>query len=247
MKAKYSLRNDSRTVDQVANLAFLSSQANKKISSSDPSTYLPSLAIQHLKAQYVPLDQTLWSLDNFEKFVLQRRILLADAINQLLHSLSGEGSLWPTSSNVLLGIRIEAIEHDLRRLIEIRFTEAMGDQAWDQLVNINIKQTVASRVNQHIAAHPYDADKYNSLMAKLHECQFRDYFKIIQATNTWSMFQDVFGKVQELTKYSEDVIKARNFIAHNKDMDQVDRLAAETSLTWTERCLRHAALIQETE
>ncbi|HYF61371.1 MAG TPA: DUF262 domain-containing protein, partial [Herpetosiphonaceae bacterium] len=86
LREHYDLKADSYTVDQVANLAFLSKQANTRISSRPPSEYLLQIESARLRAQSVPIDPAHWA--NFEDFVLARRTLLADGINKLLQSLT---------------------------------------------------------------------------------------------------------------------------------------------------------------
>jgi hypothetical protein len=51
LRESYDLRAHGRTVDQVANLAFLSRRANSRIRSKPPVEYLPSLDPHNLRAQ----------------------------------------------------------------------------------------------------------------------------------------------------------------------------------------------------
>ena len=110
LRQRFDLRQDSRIVNQVANLAFLSQKANARIAASDPAVYLAQIDEARLRAQYVPLDRSLWTLDRFEDFVRERRRLLADAINQLLQSLLDGSTLWPVSQAALLESRLDALE-----------------------------------------------------------------------------------------------------------------------------------------
>jgi hypothetical protein len=73
--------------DEMANLAFLSQKANRKILSSKPADYLVEIAErapERLEAQYVPMDRSLWEIDRFEDFLAARRKLLTDAMNEIL-------------------------------------------------------------------------------------------------------------------------------------------------------------------
>ncbi len=75
--------------DEVANIAFLSQKANRKILSSKPADYLAEIAAhapERLEAQLVPMDRSLWELDRFHDFLSARRRLLADAMNQVLEA-----------------------------------------------------------------------------------------------------------------------------------------------------------------
>jgi hypothetical protein len=74
--------------DEMANIAFLGERANRRIRASEPKDYLLPIkqqAPERLEAQFVPLDQALWSLDRFEDFLEARRNLLAEAMNRILY------------------------------------------------------------------------------------------------------------------------------------------------------------------
>lgn len=236
LRDDYDLRVDSRIVDQVANLAFLSKRANSEITNSPPSAYLPSIEQQRLKAQYVPLDMSLWTLDRFEGFLLQRRTMLADAINQLLQSLSDKPALWSISGAATLETRIDAIEHALRDVIDARLTEAWGDSAWERCAPKPVQATVHDRIKQRVQTHPFEAGTYDSLAAKLALAQFSDYPKIIKAN--WSLFEEVFGKETVLDQHLRAVTDARNAFKHNREQNPTELALAEAGLLWLEDCLR---------
>jgi hypothetical protein len=80
-------------VNQIANLAFLTKQANLKISNSDPLAYLSEVEERFpgaLAEQFVPMDEALWTVDRFEDFVVERRRLIAEGINVFMESLVAE-------------------------------------------------------------------------------------------------------------------------------------------------------------
>lgn len=78
-------------LDTLANFAFLSKWDNIHISDDDPVTYLSRADESVLRAQWIPLDRALWSVDRFDDFCAARRILLAEALNEML-GLHGEAS-----------------------------------------------------------------------------------------------------------------------------------------------------------
>lgn len=78
-------------INDLANLAFISGQANRKISDRSPSKYftdpdLPPLTKEELAAHFVPLDEQLWHADAYREFLSARRRLLAAAMTELLDS-----------------------------------------------------------------------------------------------------------------------------------------------------------------
>jgi hypothetical protein len=70
--------------DAVANLAFLSKWDNIRIGAEDPATYLAAADPEVLRAQWIPLDPSLWKGKRFDDFCVARRALLADALNEML-------------------------------------------------------------------------------------------------------------------------------------------------------------------
>ena len=239
LREEYDLKTDSRTVDQVANLAFLSRRANTRISTKSPNEYLPDIAPQRLKAQSVPMDPNLWTLDRFQDFLLRRRESLAESINSLLNSLSEEPSLWPIGEAQTLKARIGVIEHDIRELAAARLLESHGDSAWAAVVPKDIRHSVERRLENRQAGHPYEGD-LQTLFAKLELCQFSDYSKIVKAT--WNLFEDVFGNLEEFDRHFQAVTQARNALAHNREMNRVERASAEAGMMWLEDCFSAASL-----
>ena len=71
-------------LDTLANFAFLSKWDNIKISDDDPAKYLAEADAKVLRAQWIPLDESLWSVDRFGDFCAARRELLSTALNDML-------------------------------------------------------------------------------------------------------------------------------------------------------------------
>jgi hypothetical protein len=94
-KSGYSSTDSThkQIVNQIANLAFLTRQANLKISNADPLGYLRDVEERFpgaLAEQFVPMDKSLWSVERFEDFLAERRRLIADGINEFMESLIAE-------------------------------------------------------------------------------------------------------------------------------------------------------------
>jgi len=83
-------RADIARVNEIANLAFLTKEANLKTSDNLPSIYLPRVLEKYpsaLKAQFVPDDPRLWQIENYDAFLEERRRLIADGINKFMEGL----------------------------------------------------------------------------------------------------------------------------------------------------------------
>ena len=77
-------------VNQLANFAFLNKKARVRSNKDDPLSYLRKIQSRFpnaLRSQLIPEDEDLWKLENFEKFLAQRRKLIAGAINEYLDGL----------------------------------------------------------------------------------------------------------------------------------------------------------------
>lgn len=243
LKEKYDLKVDSRTIDQVANLSFLSKKANSKISNQSPKEYLQKIPPEYLRDQYVTLDAGLWDIERFEDFLLERRTKLADAINLYINSLSDGKHLWVPGNLELMESRVNALESRLRSLIFSRMFDSRADHAWDLIPN-DARKSIEGRINQFIQENPYYRNQYESFEKKLEFCQFSDYQKIIRAN--WLLFKDDFGDQTIFEHHIDEVTDVRNSLKHNRDIPDNKLASAEAGLLWLEDCL-NAAIPNEEE
>ena len=86
-KLGYGGSEHQRLRNEVANRVFLTQKANREISASAPSEYLPDVDPKALQDQSVTMNRDLWKGENFELFVAERRKLLAKVMNEYLDSL----------------------------------------------------------------------------------------------------------------------------------------------------------------
>ncbi|GAA1427202.1 DUF262 domain-containing protein [Streptomyces thermospinosisporus] len=77
--------------NSLANLAFVTGQTNKMISSRLPDQYMAEIAPERLTEQWIPADPELRSLDRFPDFLAARRGLLANVLNDFLGLPSYDG------------------------------------------------------------------------------------------------------------------------------------------------------------
>lgn len=245
LAGKYDLRAQSRIVNQVANLAFLSQRANAKIAASSPADYLPQIDQSRLRAQNVPDDAALWEPGRFEDFVYARRKMLADAINDFLASLMDEPAPWVSDLVKQIEARVTSAETDLRELIERRLTGSFGPHAWARCVPQDIKEQVQQRIEQRIKRQPFEADQHGTLATRLAQCNFGDYGKIIKMN--WTLFEDVFSDKTTFDRQMTAVQEARNAKAHDRTMNEGEQHMAAGGLYWLEQCLRLAASREQEE
>jgi len=72
----------------LANIAFINPGTNKRLR-DQPYTYIKKYRIDtdELKKQLIPLDEDLWKLENYEKFIEVRSELISNEINQFFRRL----------------------------------------------------------------------------------------------------------------------------------------------------------------
>lgn len=73
-------------INDLANLAFISDKANRKISARRPVDYFPELDDEDLTRHFVPTDEELRTVKRYPDFLASRRAALAQAMNELLDS-----------------------------------------------------------------------------------------------------------------------------------------------------------------
>lgn len=82
-----------KIMNEIANRAFLTAEANQSISNRRPEDYLPEIEERFLGAlahQFIPMDPSLWRLDRYEDFLAARREIIARKINEYMDSLISE-------------------------------------------------------------------------------------------------------------------------------------------------------------
>lgn len=80
-----------KLVNEIGNRAFLTPETNRHIiRDRPPSEYLPEVAQDHpeaLKSQFIPMEEELWQIENYEEFLAKRRQSIANAINDYMNDL----------------------------------------------------------------------------------------------------------------------------------------------------------------
>jgi hypothetical protein len=82
-------------INEIANMAFISGSANRRISKKPPVEYFPGIIEKRgqdaLEACLIPMDQTLWDIARYRDFLDYRRNQLALAINRFIDSACTNG------------------------------------------------------------------------------------------------------------------------------------------------------------
>lgn len=76
--------SERTSADNIANIAFITSEVNKSIGQSGPEVYLAKIEPKILKSQCVPLNRDLWRIDRAADFWRARREFLAESFNDFV-------------------------------------------------------------------------------------------------------------------------------------------------------------------
>ncbi len=226
----------AREADDIANLAFIGGQTNRKISDSPPNVYLSKLASEvgsaMFNAQCIPTDDELLDPAEYDAFLSRRRDLIADRLNAFLGT-QGRGRPEPIRDPVLrqLDDRVEAVELDLRRVVVERLD---GDAS---RLPPHISESVAGKIRAASRKNPAAADGHASLDRQLQFCDFRELQAVITAKALWITFEPVFGTKETFDIRCGQLADLRNTIRHSRPLDDVTRKDGEAALIWFGRAL----------
>lgn len=84
---------DRQKVNEIANRAFITRDANFDILDKNPKDYLKEVNQKFKEAlsqQMIPTQESLWDVENYNDFLIARRKLIAEVINDFLEYLKGE-------------------------------------------------------------------------------------------------------------------------------------------------------------
>jgi hypothetical protein len=82
--ARHAEKYTKAEINDLANLAFISAKANRKISDRSPRHYFAEVGKDELAKHFVPLDPQLRDASAYREFLAARRALLASAMTDLL-------------------------------------------------------------------------------------------------------------------------------------------------------------------
>ncbi len=123
---------DKQKVNEIANRAFITRDANFDISDKNPKDYLKEIKEKYpeaLQQQLIPEDSMLWDINMYESFLVARRKKIADAINQFLEELKGKE------------VKEEVVNYDdIIAKGENDYVEFKSSLRWDYAINATNKK-----------------------------------------------------------------------------------------------------------
>lgn len=86
-------RGRSKAINNIANLAFITSETNRRLRDRLPEDYLPEIKPQLLEKHLIPSNPDLWKIDNYSDFLKERQRLIAEKMNSYWKIKEMEASL----------------------------------------------------------------------------------------------------------------------------------------------------------
>ncbi len=75
-------------INEIANMAFITGQTNRRISNKSPAEYIPAIIDTQgagaLESQAVPVDPSFWNIDAYREFLKTRRAALSAKMNEFV-------------------------------------------------------------------------------------------------------------------------------------------------------------------
>jgi hypothetical protein len=164
-RSRLAGRYSKAEINDIANLAFISGSANRKIGNRSPVDYFPTLDPAELAAHFVPLDEDLRTVDAYPRFLAARRALLAEAMTELLNRFrpSWLDEVAPEPSDDIEGcslefVRFESSWDEPKLLVDV----CVGEVRWQAVLAANAFEEAISQAQSGISG---DIDVGNQTLA----------------------------------------------------------------------------------
>ena len=242
-------------VNAIANRAYLTGETNLSISNQIPSEYLPEVEARYpgaLESQFIPMDPSLWKIENYEEFLRARRQLIATGINDFLDSFISTGEeveLRPVEELIGLGesstiefkstlqwdVMRDQVNKGLRDMVLKTLTAFMNSSGGTLLIGVEDSGQIYG-LERDLSAMGHSEDKFLQVLSSLIADRIGPQYSELVVTK----FSIVEGKkvcVLDTSKSSEPV-----FMKGNRGGEFYVRvgnttrfLDSEQTLDWIER------------
>jgi hypothetical protein len=220
---------DRRSINQVANLADTGWFENSFIGSARPSQYVPRVrekldidddAWGRACAEHaLPLG---WESMEYEQFLKERRLRMADVIRAAYRTLGGEENVsavtppWFTPGAEAVWTRIADAERALRNLVRSEYARVFGDGAASR-IEASISERELEALKRALRSRPTSADPL-SIVDYLYLGQLPS---LLYVGDVWEGVRKKFGGTdakQRVQQWIQDIAPVRNEIAHVREV-----------------------------
>ena len=221
-------------VNEIANIAFITQESNMAILDGDPAEYLPKIDPEQLRKQFVPTDNTLYTIDNYELFLDQRRKKLTEGINTFLKSYFEDFSNESKNQDLQhYDQEIESIEISLRDILANRLELACELDAFAELIPNHVKEKVNGRIKNWLGKNPGEDNKqFHELRRRLDFFDMQEYKDVITSKQAYPSFEELFGSKGTLEVRFNQIAELRNSIRHSRDITDATIKDGEAAILW---------------
>lgn len=221
-------------VNEISNIAFITQESNMSILDGNPADYLPGIDSEELRKQFVPTDESLYTIENFESFLNLRRKKLAEGINAFLKSYYQDFSKETKNQDLQhYDHEIELIEISLRDILASKLESACEIDAYSELIPNHVKENVNKRIKNWLGKNPgEDKSQFYDLRRKLDFFDMQEYKDVITSKQAYPSFSELFGSKGILEVRFNQIAELRNSIRHSRDVTEATIKDGEASISW---------------
>ena len=221
-------------VNEIANIAFITQESNMAILDGDPGEYLPKIDPEQLRKQFVPTDESLYTIENYVLFLEQRRKKLTEGINAFLRSYYEDFSKESKNQDLQhYDQEIENIEISLRDILANRLELACELDAFAELIPNHVKEKVNGRIKNWLGKNPgEDKSQFHELRRRLDFFDMQEYKDVITSKQAYPSFEELFGSKGTLEVRFNQIAELRNSIRHSRDITEATIKDGEAAIAW---------------
>lgn len=236
-------------INEIGNIAFITQDSNMDIFTKDPKEYLPKIDPLQLRKQFVPTDESLYTLDKYEQFLEKRRELLCKGINSFLSSYYEDSKKSGIPEDLEhYNVKIEQIELALRDLISNKLNNAAELDAYKELVPNHLKIKAEGRISAFLSKNPgEDKSQFSSLRRKLDFFDLQEYFDMVSSKVNWNLFEENFGSKGILQNRLNQLAELRNGIRHSRGATDIAIKDGEAAISWFSSILTPFEILESKE
>lgn len=227
-------------VNEISNIAFITQKSNMEILAGDPAEYLPKINPEQLRKQFVPTDSTLYTLDNYDAFLEERRKKLTDGINSFLKSYYEDASKEVKNQDLQhYDQEIENIEISLRDIITDRLQLACELDAYQEMIPNHVKEKVNLRIKNWLGKNPgEDKNQFSDLRRRMDFFDMQEYKDVIISKPAYPSFEEIFGTKGTLDVRFNQLAELRNAVRHSRDITDATIKDGEAAIAWFSSIIR---------
>ena len=234
-------------INEIANIAFITQQSNMEILDRDPNEYLPKIDASQLRSQFVPTDESLYTIETYEHFLEARRELLCKGINKFLSGYYNDENQNGIPDDLEhYDEKIEDIELSLRDLISHKLDSSAELDSYQEYVPQHLKDKAELKIKKWISKNPgEEKSQFLAFRRKLDFFDFQEYFELISAKSVWPLFEETFVNKANLQSRFNQLGELRNSIRHSRGVTEIAIKDGEAALSWFNSILKSSTIKSE--